>query len=139
MEWLTFDGVNWLGVLLAFVASFAIGWVWYSPFAFFPVWAKLGGLTDERMKQANMGAVFGQMIVGNILGVIVLAMLMAGLGASGWLAGLVLGIVVGIAFRAGAHLVHNGFALRDWRITLIDSAHDTLSLAIAGLVLGLFM
>ncbi len=139
MEWLSLGDVSWLGVLLAFVASFVFGWLWYSQWAFFPVWSRLGELDEEKLKNANKGAVFGQMIVGNLLGVIALAMLMAGLGASGAVAGLVLGLIVGFAFRAGAHLVHNGFAQRPGGITLIDAAHDTLALAIAGLVLGLFM
>ncbi|WP_152659445.1 DUF1761 domain-containing protein [Demequina salsinemoris] len=139
MEWLSFADVSWLGVLLAFVASFVFGWLWYSQFAFFPVWARLGNLDLERLGNTSMGPVFGQMIVGNVLGIVTLALLMAGLGASGPVDGLVLGLIVGVAFRAGAHLVHNGFAQRVGGITLIDSAHDALALAISGLVLGLFM
>jgi len=139
MEWLSFAGVSWLGVLLAFLASFVFGWLWYSQLAFFPVWSRLGNLDEEKLKNANMGAVFGQMLVGNVLGVIGIAFLMAAVGASGPVAGLVLGGIVGLAFRAGAHLVHNGFAQRAGGITLIDSAHDTIALMLAGLVLGLFM
>lgn len=139
MEWLSFAGVDWIGVLVAFVASFVFGWLWYSQFAFFPVWSRLSQLDEEKLKSANMGAVFGQMIVGNVMGVLGVAWLMAALGVSGALEGLVLGLVVGLLFRAGAHLVHNGFAQRHSGVTLIDSAHDTLALGIAGLVLGLFM
>ncbi|WP_159451441.1 DUF1761 domain-containing protein [Demequina sp. NBRC 110054] len=139
MEWLSFGDVSWLGVLLAFVASFIFGWLWYSQWAFFPVWARLGNLDLEKLQNANMGPVFGQMILGNVLGILALAMLMAGLGASGPVDGLVLGLIVGLAFRTGAHLIHNGFAQRPAGITLIDAAHDTLALALAGLVLGFFM
>ncbi|WNM23612.1 DUF1761 domain-containing protein [Demequina capsici] len=139
MEWLSFAGVSWLGVVVAFVVSFVFGWLWYSPLLFFPVWSRLGRLDEDKLKNANMGAVFGQMIVGNVIGVIGLAFLMAAIGASGVLSGLVLGLIVGLAFRAGAHMVHNGFAQRAGGITLIDSAHDTIALMIAGLVLGLFM
>lgn len=139
MEWLTFSGISWWGVLVAFLASFVFGWVWYSPFAFFPVWSRLGKLDEEKLQNANMAPVFGQMMVGNLLGIVALAMLMAGLGASGVVAGMTLGLVVGVAFRTGAHLVHNGFAQRPGGLTLIDSAHDTLALVIAGAALGLFM
>ena len=34
MEWLTLDGIPWLGVALAFVATFVLGWFWYSPQGF---------------------------------------------------------------------------------------------------------
>jgi len=138
MDWLTFDGVNWLGILVAFVASFALGWWWYSEAGFFPVWKRAGNITDEDMRNANMGAAFGGTIIGNVLGVIVLAILMNGLGVSGWVGGMVLGAVIGVVYRWGAHALHNGFALRHPRITLIDGLHDTVGLALAGVILGLF-
>ena len=138
MDWINFGALPWWGVALAFVASFAIGAVWYSRFAFFNVWARLGGLTDEKMKTANMPAAFGQMVVGNALGVIALALVMVGLGATGVLDGVVVALVLGVAFRAGSHMVHNGFAVRHPGITLIDSAHDIVSLVAAGAILGVF-
>ena len=137
-DWLTFDGVNWLGVLAAFFASFALGWMWYSNAAFFPLWLRLGKITDEQMKNANMGVAFGGTALFNLLGVILLAMLMAALGVTGAGGGATLGAVLGLVFRGGAHAIHNGFAVRDPRITLIDAAADTAGLALAGAVLGLF-
>jgi hypothetical protein len=50
----------------------------------------------------------------------------------------VLGAILGFVFRGGAHAIHNGFAARDWRVTLIDTAHDTVGLAVAGAILALF-
>ncbi|PKQ25208.1 MAG: DUF1761 domain-containing protein [Actinobacteria bacterium HGW-Actinobacteria-4] len=139
MEWLSFDEVNWLAVALAFVVSFVLGWFWYSPAAFFPVWSRLGGLTEEKLKDANMGVAFGGTVVANLLGVLVLAMLMTPLGATGIGGGALLGAVLGLVYRAGAHALHNGFAARDPRITLIDGAHDVVALALAGAVLGIWM
>lgn len=34
------DGVNWLAVVVGFVLSFILGWLWYSPKVFGRVWAK---------------------------------------------------------------------------------------------------
>lgn len=138
MDWWDFSALPWWGVVLAFLAAFAFGWLWYSQIAFLPVWARLGSLDEEKLRNANMGAVFGQMMLGNALGVIALAALMLALGVTSVVGGALLGAFVGVAFRAGAHLVHNGFAQRHWGITVIDSVHDTLALAIAGAVLGIF-
>ncbi|WP_062517862.1 DUF1761 domain-containing protein [Demequina gelatinilytica] len=138
MDWFTFDGLNWLAVLIAFVASFALGWWWYSPAGFWKIWRDKAGVTDDLMEGASMGAAFGGTIVANVLGVIVLAMLMNGLGIDDWSGGLVLGLVIGLVFRGGAHAIHNGFAVRSPAVTLIDAAHDMVSLGVAGLVLGLF-
>jgi len=137
MEWLSFDGVNWLAVLVAFVVTFAFGWWWYSPAGLFKPWKKAAGITSEQMENASMGVAFGGTIVANALGVILLAVLMGGLGVDGWWQGALFGAVLGLVFRGGAHALHNGFAIRSPKITLIDAAHDTLALALAGLVLGL--
>jgi hypothetical protein len=138
MDWLTFDGVNWLAVVIAFIASFAFGWWYYSPAGLWTVWKKAAGITGEQMEGASMGVAFGGTILANALGVIVLAILMVQLGADSWLDGLVLGAIIGVVYRAGAHALHNGFAIRSPKVTLLDGLHDTLALAIAGVILGLF-
>ncbi|MFP5359944.1 MAG: DUF1761 domain-containing protein [Actinomycetes bacterium] len=138
MDWLTLEGINWIAVLVAFLATFAIGFWWYSDAGFFKVWRRLGRISREDMEGASMGVAFGGTIVANALGVILLAVLMNGLGIDDWAGGLVLGALVGLIFRGGAHALHNGFAIRHPGITVIDAAHDTVGLAVAGLVLGLF-
>jgi hypothetical protein len=137
-DWLSFGGVNWLGILVAFIATFALGWFWYSNAGFFPLWKRLGKITDEQIKNADMGVAFGGTALFNALGVILLAMLMAALHVTGVGGGAVLGAILGLVFRGGAHAIHNGFAIRDPRITLIDAASDTVSLALAGAILALF-
>lgn len=137
-DWLTLDAVNWIGVLVAFLASFVLGWFWYSKVAFFPIWQRLGKITDEEIKNAKMGVALGGTAVFNLLGVILLAMLTAALHVTGVGGGAALGAILGLVFRGGAHAIHNGFAVRDPRITLIDAAADTVGLAVAGAVLALF-
>ncbi|WP_062381288.1 DUF1761 domain-containing protein [Demequina pelophila] len=138
MDWLSLADVNWIAVLVAFLAAFALGFWWYSPVGLFPLWQRLNGMTREDMEGASMGVAFGGTIVANALGVILLAVLMNGLGIDDWAGGLVLGALIGLVFRGGAHALHNGFALRHPGITLIDAAHDTAGLALAGVVIGLF-
>ncbi len=138
MEWLDLGGVNWLAVVIAIVVTFAIGAVWYSPRAFFPLWARLGKLDRDELANSNMTIAFGGTLLGTGLGVVLLAVVMNGLGVEGWAAGLATGAIIGLIFRGGAHAIHNGFAARHPGITLIDIAHDTVQLAIAGAILGAF-
>ena len=138
MDWFDLGAVNWLAVLVAFVASFAMGWWWYSPAGFWKLWRDKAGVTDELMEGASMGGAFAGTLVANVLGVVLLAVLMNGLGIDSWSGGLALGALVGLIFRGGAHAIHNGFAVRSPAVTLIDAAHDMVGLAIAGTVLGLF-
>ena len=83
-----------------------------------------------------VGVAFGGTFLGSALGVILLALLMVGLGVEGWAAGLATGALVGLVFRGGAHAIHNGFAVRHPGVTLLDLAHDTIALAMAGAILG---
>jgi len=138
MDWLSLEGVNWLGVGLAFLASFAFGWWYYSPAGVWKSWQKAAGITREQMEGASMGVSFAGTIIANVLGVILLAILMVQLGAESWLDGLVLGAIIGLVYRAGAHALHNGFAIRSPKVTLLDGLHDTVALALAGVILGLF-
>ncbi|WP_084130330.1 DUF1761 domain-containing protein [Demequina sp. NBRC 110055] len=139
MEWFSFDGIPWWGVLVAFVVTFAFGWFYYSPAGVFPVWKRLGKIEDSDVENANMGVAFGGTFLANVLGIIVLAMLMVGLGVDGWAAGLTFGAVIGVVFRGGAHALHNGFAARHPGVTLLDTLHDTVALALSGMILALFM
>ncbi|MEN8247612.1 MAG: DUF1761 domain-containing protein [Bacteroidota bacterium] len=51
--------INYWAVLVAAISSFAIGALWYAPFLFGKVWQKAIGLSDEELKNANMGKTFG--------------------------------------------------------------------------------
>lgn len=136
MEWFDVADISWPAVALAFLLSFGLGWLWYSPQGFFGPWQRATGITHEQMQEANMPVAFGGTAIANLLGVILLAAVMVAADVSGWWQGLVFGAVVGLVFRGGAHALHNGFAIRKPMVTLIDAAHDTLALALAGLIIG---
>lgn len=137
MEWFDLGAINWLAVVFAFLLAFGLGWFWYSPQGFFNPWKRAASITDQQMQEADMGLAFGGTAAANLLGVILLAVLMAAADVSGWWQGLVFGAILGLIFRGGAHALHHGFAIRKPMVTLIDAAHDTAALALAGLIIGL--
>jgi hypothetical protein len=49
-------GVNPVGVLLAAVATFVIGMLWYSPLLFAKPWVALNGYTPEKLAEMKKGA-----------------------------------------------------------------------------------
>lgn len=50
--------VNWLGVVLAALAGFVVGGIWYGP-VMGKKWMGAVGLTEEQIKQGNMGLIYG--------------------------------------------------------------------------------
>jgi hypothetical protein len=83
--------INWLAVLLAAVASFIVGGLWYSVL-FAKVWQREAGLTDDQLKRGT-----AQVFVGSFLLTVVMAVVLAAFIGSG---GAVFGALAGLA--AGA-------------------------------------
>lgn len=138
MDWLSYvSQINWLAVLLAFVASMAIGFVWYMPAVLGNRWMAAIGKTEDDLKNMGGGAgIWLPMMVAAALTAILLAVLIARLGLDNALAGGLFALVMGLVFRAGGHVIHNGFAGRPAAVTLIDSGHDLLAMAVSGAIIG---
>lgn len=54
--------VNWLAVVVGFVLSFALGWLWYSPRLFGPKWAEGVGVKPGDAKSMPMAPMILQAI-----------------------------------------------------------------------------
>lgn len=138
MDWLSyFIQANWLAVLLAFVASMAIGFVWYLPAVLGKRWMEAVGKTEEDLRNTDGGAgIWVPMMAAAALTAILLAVLISKLGLDSALAGGSFAFVLAVVFRAGGHVIHNGFAGRPAAVTLIDSGHDVLAMTAAGVIIG---
>ena len=138
MDWLShISQVNWLAVLLAFISSMAIGFVWYMPAVLGKRWMAAIGKTKEDLKNIGGGAgIWIPMIVAAALTAVLLAVLISKLGLDSALAGGWFAMVLALVFRAGGHVIHNGFAGRPTAVTLIDSGHDLLAMTVAGAIIG---
>ncbi len=51
--------MNWIATLVAALIPTAVGFVWYNPRVFGNAWTKASEMTEEKMKGANMGLIFG--------------------------------------------------------------------------------
>ena len=138
MDWLSYiSQINWLAVLLAFIASMAIGFVWYMPAVLGNRWMAAIGKTEEDLKNISGGAgIWVPMMVAAALTAILLAVLISKLGLDNAVAGGWFALVLALVFRAGGHVIHNGFAGRPAAVTLIDSGHDLVAMTVAGVIIG---
>jgi hypothetical protein len=138
MDWLSFiSQINWLAVALAFISSMAIGFVWYMPAVLGNRWMAAIGKTEEDLKSIGGGAgIWVPMMVAAALTAILLAVLISKLGLDNAVAGGWFALVLALVFRAGGHVIHNGFAGRPAAVTLIDSGHDLVAMTVAGAIIG---
>ena len=126
--------VSWLGVIVATVASFAIGAVWYSPVLFAKAWQREAGVSDEKAKSANMPLIFGTTFVLQFLAALVFAMF---LGPRPGLAfGVGAGFAAGLFWVAGAIGVSYLFEQRSLKLWLINGGYNVVTFTAFGAILG---
>ena len=51
--------IKFLALLTAAASTLAIGFIWYNPKVFGTTWMKESGMTEDKMKGANMAMIFG--------------------------------------------------------------------------------
>jgi hypothetical protein len=137
--------VNYLGVLLAAVASMVLGFVWYGPLLGKP-WMKEMGMTDKDMKEAQkkmMGPMYLLSFVGSLVMAFVLAhsTVFAGsyMKVSGASAGLQAGFWSWLGFVAPVQMTDVLFGGKSWKLYQINTGYQLASLLLMGLVLGWMM
>lgn len=63
--------MNWIAIIVAGLATFAIGFVWYG-MLFKNAWIAATGMTEEKQQQGNMALIFGLSFLFAILAAIFL-------------------------------------------------------------------
>jgi len=91
--------IDWLAVIIAAVAYFVIGAVWYAPPLFGKAWMAAGGLPDMRQTGGRPPAtIYLVPLIGSVLSAIALGMIALATGTDTIGEGIVLGLVVGVGF-----------------------------------------
>jgi uncharacterized membrane protein len=104
----TFDvlgDLNWLAVLVAALAYFAIGALWYAPPVFGKVWMTAGGMAMPEAGTRPSPAIYVTPLIGSVLSAVALAMLAVATGSDTLQRGIVLGLVVAIGFAVSISFV----------------------------------
>lgn len=127
--------INYIAVVVAAVASFILGGLWYSPLLFAKSWQKESGVTDEQMAGANMGMIFGLALLLSLVAAFVFALFLGprpsmplGLGA---------GFSAGLCWVTASLGINYLFERKSMKLFLINGGYHTLQFTIIGLVLAL--
>jgi hypothetical protein len=128
--------VNYLAVLVAAVAAFVLGWLWYSPLLFFKPWMRLRGLDPEAaLKNAKMPG--GKLVIEFarcFVLAFVIARLMDLLGVTSWLIAIHSGFMLWIGFPL---ILLTGSVLWDnvpWKVAAIHAGDWLVKLLVIPLI-----
>ncbi|HLP12348.1 MAG TPA: DUF1761 domain-containing protein [Flavobacteriales bacterium] len=125
--------LNWLAVLTAAVASFALGGLWYSPVLFAKRWMKETGVTQENAKGSNIPLIFGTTFVLQIVSAIGLGIM---IGGHDMKHGAFMGLFVGGMWVATAVGTNYLYERKTVMLYLINVGYSVGLLTIQGAILG---
>ena len=131
--------LNWLAILVASVAYFMLGALWYSKLLFANTWIKSTGV-DMNNPDAKKG-VGGIMAFTFILEFVVsigLAILVYRLGLSTWMSGVKLGLTTGVCFAATGISISYLYQSKPTVLSFIDGGYHTVGQIIAAIILCLW-
>lgn len=125
---------NLPAVIVAALAGFLIGGIWYSPIGFERAWMAEAGISEAQTRQASMAKVFGLSMLASLVMAFNLA---AFLGAKATLGfGLFAGFAAGLGWVAMSLGVIYLFEQRSLKLWLINSGYQVLAYTLMGGILG---
>ncbi|PCJ45872.1 MAG: hypothetical protein COA99_03795 [Moraxellaceae bacterium] len=133
------QNINYIAVAIATIASYVLGFAWYHWAVFGEAWANALGLTKEEADNTEgLGGAFAISLVSGLTKTIFIALLMSATNISGVLSGVFFGFVIATVFTVTSLGYYNGFARIPSKLTLINSAHSVVELALIGAIIGIF-
>ena len=135
---MSFAGVNYLAIVVAAVVAWLAGAGWYTSLG--KVWTAAIGMTPEQMQQAKSRPGAHLPFLYTFIAQLVMAWVLAGvlghIGALTLRGGVISGAFCWLGFVITTLVVSYTFAMRDWRLLLIDGGYWLLALVLMGGIIG---
>ena len=127
--------MNWVAIVVAAIAQFVIGWIWYGPL-FGKTWMSMMGMSQQSMSREGMGKTMVLTFIGSLVTAAVLSMLVGWMGAKTLGAGIAAGFWAWLGFVATVTLGGVLFAKMSWNLYILNNAYQLISLAVMGAILA---
>ncbi len=130
-------GVNWLGIILAVVASMALGMIWYMGLS--KQWLGAQNKTEADMRDVNsvtpfIWAALAQLIIAYFIALLT-PKLMPGVDAY---SAVLVGVHMWFGFILTSMVLNHRYQGQKWSLTLIDGGYLLGVVIVQGVVIGLF-
>lgn len=130
----SYSDINVLAVVVAAVASMALGFLWYSPVAFGNQWLRLVGKRQEDL--GKPGPAYVLSTLGSLLAAFATAVVLEGFGARTLTSGVGIGALLGVGVVAPVLATDHVFSGRPIPLYLLNVAYHVLSFIAMGAILG---
>jgi hypothetical protein len=128
------EGLNIWAVIVAALSTFLIGGLWYSRSVFGKPWMRENGFTEERLKNANMGKIFGLAFLLALIAALNLAMFLGPENRPKM--GALWGFAAGFGWVATFVGTHYLFERRSFTLFLINAGYSVVALTVMGIILA---
>ena len=128
--------VNWLAVIVATVASWALGAGWYMVFA--KQWLTSIGKTREQINSKDFTPYIWSVVVQLVMAYFIALITPTLFGATNVTNGLLAGAHMWLGFVITSMIQNHRYEGAPWSRTLIDGGYMLAVLLVQGLVIGLF-
>lgn len=137
--------VAWLGIIVSFIAVFALNMTYFSPKGFYPAWTKALGqdmqANMEKGQGANMAPAFTLVTIGLFVQAFTMDWLVQAAAAlyghdATIVTGFLTGLGAGIGLAAAASLGHRVFSGQGVKVWAIEVGADIAGLALMGVILS---
>jgi len=135
-----FAQVNIVAVVIAAVASMAIGAFWYSYAGFGKTWLKLIGKTEKDLEpqKKELGKYYALTMVGALVLAYVLALFIDLAGSYDPTSGAVTGFWAWLGFVVTTTLGDHLFAGRPQKLYFLNNGYHLISMMVMGAIIGQF-
>lgn len=128
--------VNWLAVVLAMVASMALGMAWYMGLS--KQWLAAQGKTQDQIDHKDVSPYLWSVLVQLVMAYFIALLTPLLFGATNVVNGLLCGAHMWLGFVITSMILNHRYQGQKWSLTLIDGGYLLGVLLVQGLVIGLF-
>jgi hypothetical protein len=132
------NDVNWLAILIAAIAAFALGALWYSRSLFGRQWMAAHGHTPEQLAamQSSMGKTYAFSFLTYVIMAMVIALFMTLTGATSVVQGIVIAVLAWLGFGFTIGLNSNLYSNKRPAAFMIDAGYQLVHVIIMGAIIG---
>jgi hypothetical protein len=132
-----FAELNWLAVLVAALAYFVLGALWYSNTMFGRQYRAAVGVNPDQQGQPEPMLLVTN-FVGWLVAALALGLVNVAIGADGVLDGVVLGLVVGVGLIGAHQMVNASYEGRGTAVLKVSGPYMIIGLIIMGVILAVW-